>query len=181
MSKSVGILSILVANKHQPIIKGKTPEKAQKVLQERFQYINPMSISCLIYKATTKKLLDFKDVHKYTNSYQGTFDKVVDLLTEKFHYTWKNTEIYFQATMLINIGSKYLVLMSAIQKDQKDETTNFTEAVLQIIRHFKFIKDTKKGKSVLQTLTSKLTSVAPKRSCENLEHIKKDLTTHFTN
>lgn len=73
-----------------------------------------MSISCLIYKATTKKLLDFKDVHKYTNSYQGTFDKVVDLLTEKFHYTWKNTKIYFQATMLINIGSKYLVLMSAI-------------------------------------------------------------------
>lgn len=29
-----------------------------------------MSMSRLIYNATTKKLEDFKDVHEYTSSYQ---------------------------------------------------------------------------------------------------------------
>lgn len=54
-----------------------------------------MSTSCFIYGATTKKLSDFKDIHKYTSSYQAAFDKVVGLLTIKFYYNWKNTEIYF--------------------------------------------------------------------------------------
>lgn len=48
MSKSVGILSKLISDQHQPIIEGKTPEEAWNALQERFQYINPMSTSRLI-------------------------------------------------------------------------------------------------------------------------------------
>lgn len=85
MSKSAGIFSKLVSDQHQPIIEGKTPEEAWNNLQGRFQHINPMSTSRLIYNAITKKLADFKDVHKYTSSYQAAFDKVVGLLTDTSH------------------------------------------------------------------------------------------------
>lgn len=172
MSKSAGILSKLVSDQHQPIIEGKTPEEVWNTLQERFQRINPMSTSRLIHHATTKKLSDFKDVHESTSSYQAAFDKVVGLLTDTPHYTWQSTEMYFQATMLINIGTEYSALVSAIQTDWKDETTNLAETVLQIIRHFEFIEGNKKNKVVFQTSTSRPPSAAPKRSCKNPECVE---------
>lgn len=76
-----------------------------------------MSTSYLIYDATNKKLSDFKSVHNYTSHYQAAFDKVVGLLTDTTSYIRKSTEIYSQATMLMNIGTEYSTLMSAIQKD----------------------------------------------------------------
>lgn len=45
MSKAVEILSKIVSDQHQSIIKGKSPQKAWNTLQERFQHINPMSTS----------------------------------------------------------------------------------------------------------------------------------------
>ncbi len=69
MSKSANILSKLVANQPQLIMKNKISEKAWNALQERFWHINLINTSYLIYEATTKKLLDFKDIHKFTNSY----------------------------------------------------------------------------------------------------------------
>ncbi len=62
-----------------------------------------MSTSHLIYDTTTKKLADFKDVHKYISSYQAAFDKVIGLLTDSSHYTRQSTEMYFQAMIPINI------------------------------------------------------------------------------
>lgn len=59
-----------------------------------------MNTFCIIYDATTKKLSDLRDIHKYTNSYQAAFDKVVGLLTETSHYTQQSTKIYFQATII---------------------------------------------------------------------------------
>ena len=45
-----------------------------------------MRISYFIYNATTKKLLDFKNVYKYINNYQVTFNKIVNLLIKIFYY-----------------------------------------------------------------------------------------------
>lgn len=104
MSKAAGIISKLVSNQHQPIIEGNTPEETWTTLQKRFQHINPMSTSRIIHDNTTKKLSDFKNVHKYTSHYQASFDKVISLLMETSSYTRKSTEMYFQATMLMNIG-----------------------------------------------------------------------------
>lgn len=73
-----------------------------------------MSISQIIYKTTTKKLFDFKNVHKYLSHYQALFDKVTGSLTNKSSYTRKSTEIYFQATILRNIGIDYSTLIFAI-------------------------------------------------------------------
>ncbi len=182
MSKAVGIISKLVSDLHQLIIEGKTPQEAWAVLQERFQHINPMSTSRLIYEANTKKLFDFQNVYKYTSHYQASFDKVLSLFTETSSYMQKSTEIYFQATMLINIGTNYSALVSAIQKDWKNETTNLAEAVLQIIRHFEFMEGNKKTHNVMQTSSSNLlTNRALKDSCTNLECVEKGLTTHYTN
>ncbi len=183
MSKATGILSKIVSDQHQPIIEGKTPEEVWSTLQQRFQHINPMSTSRLIYDATTKKLADFKDVHEYTSSYQAAFDKVVGLLTDSSHYTRQSTEVYFQATMLMNIGTKYSALVSAIQKDWKDETTNLMEIVLQIIRHFEFMEENEKSNKVdLQTSAGslRLSPAAPKESCKNKKCIDKGLTIHYT-
>lgn len=69
MSKAADIISKLVSDQHQPIIKGKSPQEAWNTLQERFQHINPMITSRIIYEATTKKLSDFKNVHQYTSQY----------------------------------------------------------------------------------------------------------------
>lgn len=93
--------------------------------------------------------------------------------------------MYFPTTILMNIGLKYSGVVSAIQKDQEDEITNFAKAILQIIRHFKFIEGTQKHKLVLQTsqtsaFLSKLTLAAPKGLCKNPECIEKGLTTHYT-
>ena len=153
-------------------------EEAWNILQERFQHINPMSTSRIIYEATTKKLFDFKNVHECTSHYQASFDKVVGLLTDTSSYTRQSTEMYFQATMLMNIGTEYLALVSAIQKDWKDEKTNLEEAVLQIIKHFEFIEGNEKAK-VMQTSTPSIHR-APKRSCTNSECVTKSLTTHYT-
>ncbi len=75
--------------------------------------------------------------------------------------------MYFQATMLINIGTEYSALVSAIQKNWKDENTNLAEAVLQIIRHYEFMEGNEKAK-VMQTSTPSIQS-APKESRTNPE------------
>ena len=181
MSKAAGIISRLVADQHQPIIEGKTPQEAWAALEERFQHINPMSTSRLIHDATTKKLSDFKNVHEYTSHYQASFDKVSSLLTETSAYIRKSTETYFQATMLMNIGADYSALVSAIQKDWKDETTNLAETVLQIIRYFEFMKGNENTYNVMQTSSSTTpTNRAPKGSCSNPECVEKGLKTHYT-
>lgn len=145
-----------------------------------------MSTSRLIHKATTKKLSDFKNVHKCTTSYQAAFDKVVNILTKILHYTWQSIKMYFQATRLMNIGPEYSRLVFTIQKNWKDETINFVKAILQIIRHFKFMKGTKKYKSVFSTSQTfanllRSTLVALKRLYKNLKYIKKSLTIYYTN
>lgn len=73
----------------------------------------------------------------------------------------------------MNIGLKYSALVSIIQKDWKDKTNNLAEVMLNIIRHFKFMEDTEKGKSVLYIIISKPATAICKKSCKNLNCIEK--------
>lgn len=129
MSKAASILSKLVSDQHRPIIESKTPEEVYSILQQIFQHINPISISRVIHNATDKKLGDLKDMYKYTSSYQAAFNKVVGFMTKSSHYTRISTELYFQTTILLNIGTKYSALVSVILKDWKDKTTNLIETM----------------------------------------------------
>ena len=76
-----------------------------------------MSISRIIHKAITKKLFDFKNIHKYTSHYQASFDNITNLLNNNSSYICKSTEIYIQAIMLMNIETDYCVLVLTIHKD----------------------------------------------------------------
>lgn len=80
--------------------------------------------------------------------------------------------MYFQATIIMNIGLEYFELISTIQKDLNNGINNFAEAILQIIKHFKFMEGTGKYKSVLQisqisAFLSKPTQATPIKSCKN--------------
>lgn len=59
--------------------------------------------------------------------------------------------MYFQTTMLMNIGTDYSALVSAIQKDWNDDTTNLAEAVLQIIRYLNSWRKTRRRKTSPRT------------------------------
>lgn len=187
VAKAGGILSKLISDALQPIVEDKTPQDAWTALQERFQHFDVMSTSRIMYEATSRKLSEFKSVAEYTSSYQAAFDKVASLLADSSPYTRNSTEAYFQATMLMNIGSEYSALVSAIQKEWKTaETTNLSEPILQIIRHFEFMKGTAKD-NILRVTTpigtprrSTLAGGAPKGSCTNPECVEKGLTTHYT-
>ncbi len=153
MTKAAGKISKLVFDQHQPIFEGKSLQVACNTLQEHFQNINPMNTTRIIYKATDKKLSNFKNLHKYTSQDPVAFDKVVALLTDISLYTLQSTKMYFQATMSINIRTDYSSLLSAIQKDWKDKTTNLAELVRQIIKHFEFMEGSKKTQKIIQTST----------------------------
>lgn len=86
--------------------------------------------------------------------------------------------MYFQITILINIGPKYLALISTILKDLKNETINLAEVVLRIMRYFEFMKNTEKSKSVLQISTSKPIPAALKKLCKNLDYIENSIIIH---
>lgn len=76
-----------------------------------------------MYNITFKTISNFKDVTKYTNSFQAGFDKVACFFSETLPYSWASIEIYFQATMLMNIGSDYLTLVLFKQKYRTDAKT----------------------------------------------------------
>ncbi len=78
----------------------------------------------------------------------------------------------------MNIGTEYSALVSAIQKDWKNENTILAKAALQIIRHFEFMERNKKVKTV-QTSTLSV-NLGPKKSCTNPECMEKNLTTYYS-
>lgn len=80
--KAGGILSKLISNALQPIIGDKTPQDAWNALQERFQYVDVMSTSRIMYEATLKKLSEFKSVKENKSSYKPAFDKVASLIAD---------------------------------------------------------------------------------------------------
>lgn len=77
----------------------------------------------------------------------------------------------------MNSGVEYLALVSVIQKNWKNENTNPAEAILQIIRHFKFIKGNKKAKVIEITTLSIYRTL--KESCINKKCVEKSLITHY--
>ena len=89
--------------------------------------------------------------------------------------------------MLMNIGSDYSALVSSIQKEWKTtKTTNLPETILQITRHFEFVKSSAKDNVLRVTAptgtqqTPTLAAGALKESCINPECVEKGLTTHYT-
>lgn len=73
-----------------------------------------MSTTRIIYEATSRKFLEFTSIAEYIKSYQAAFDKVISLFTDFSLYTQFNIKVYFQAIMLMVIGSNYSALVFLI-------------------------------------------------------------------
>lgn len=73
--------------------------------------------------------------------------------------------MYFQVTMLVNIGIEYFVLLLVIQKNKKDEKTNLAKAILKILKHFEFMEGNKKA-NITQITTPSIYQTL-KGSCTN--------------
>lgn len=154
------------------------PSRDAAVLLEWSQHINLISTSCFIYETITKNLSNFKNVHKYMSHYQVSFNKFLSLLIKTSSYTKKSIQMYFQATIFMNIWISYLAIVSAIQKNLKNKTPNMVEVVLQIIRYLEFREENKKVNNALQRSSSTTTTnCTPKDTYINPECIVKRLTT----
>lgn len=70
------------------------------LLENRFQHISPISVTCIFADALTTKLSDCKDNMSYTSWYQIAFDKILNLLNEDLWMSKKTIEMALQNNLL---------------------------------------------------------------------------------
>ena len=107
------------------------------LLEDRFQHISPMSVTCTLAEALNTKLSDCKDVVEYTSRYQIAFDKIFSLLNDDLWMSKKTVEMTLQDSFLRHLGKDYSALVSAIETIWTDKTTDLQDTILQVIRHAK--------------------------------------------
>lgn len=78
-----------------------------------------------------KKSSEFQNIVSYTSSYQETYDKVASLVKEDSRIHMDTVELLLQANMVRNLGPEYSGLVSSIQSEWKEETTNLSDNVTQ--------------------------------------------------
>ena len=83
LSKSAGFIKELIDKSLQPLLSKKSAAEMWTILENRFQYISPMSVIRIFLDACAIKLSDCNDVIDYTSRYQIVFDKLLSLLNTK--------------------------------------------------------------------------------------------------
>lgn len=81
--------------------------------------------------------------------------------------------------MLCHLGKDYVVLVLAIETNQKEETTNLADTILQVIRYVEINKGNNKDNVDVKVLAANLHR-APKRTCTIKECVKRGVTTYYT-
>ncbi len=91
----------------------------------------------------------------------------------------KTVEMTLQGNLLRHLDKDYSALVSAIETEWKEETTNFSETILRIIRHAEINKenaqDVAGNTKILPTVTLEL----PRRTCTTPKCVEKVVTTHY--
>ena len=138
-----------------------------------------MSVIRVFSDACTIKLSECKDVFEYLSRYQIAIDKITSLIIENGWMSRKTVEITLQGNLLWHLGKDYSALVSAIDTEWKEETTNFFDTILRVIRHAeinnKNAQDVAGNTKVLATVTQR----APKRTCTTPECVERKVTTHY--
>lgn len=70
-----------------------------------------------MFKATTGKLSEIKDVIEFSSNYQVAFDKVTSLIFKTSPYTRRSIEAFFQATVLVQLSNEFEGHYRGIYKD----------------------------------------------------------------
>lgn len=84
-------------------------------LKDRFQHVSPMGTSRTLLETAKTKLLECKDIYKYTNIYQAAYDRICSLTTEDLNLITKRAGMLLQVTMLLNIGNEYTGIVLTIE------------------------------------------------------------------
>lgn len=71
-----------------------------------------MNISKKFLKIGQTKLLDCKDIYKYTTIYQFAYNQIYSFIIKKSDRNTKSVDILLQVIILINMGTKYVKIIS---------------------------------------------------------------------
>lgn len=86
-----------------------------QILQERFQYVLPISILRKVLNVTKVKLLDCKDIQEYTNAYQETYNSFYSLITKDSELPVKRALMLLQAALFTNVRPEYIGIKPIIE------------------------------------------------------------------
>ena len=189
IKKGEGIIRKLVAYKHHPILEGKTAKEMWEALKERFQHVSPISTPRKILETAKIKLSDCKDIHEYTSAYQAAYDHICSLTTANSDLTTKGAGMILQAALLLNMGKEYAGIVSTIESEWKNGTTDLERTILRLVKYEAIRKGNATAIAELSKATLLLSSSnssqsgglrAPIGTCTNPECIEEGITSHFT-
>ena len=180
-TKSAGLIKELLDKSLQPLLNNKSTAEMWTFLKNRFQYISPISIIKIFYKAWSIKLLDCKDVMDYTGCYQVAFGKIQMLITKNSWMSKKTVEMTLQVSLFGHLGREYSALVLAIETVWRDKTINLGNTILRIVRHAEITKKNEED-NIDYTNGKVLTAniyQAPKGTCITKKCVEQDVTTHY--
>ena len=179
LSKSAGLIKELVDKSLHPLLSDKSAAEMWTILENRFQHISPMSVTRIFLDACAVRLSNCTDVIDYTSRYQIAFDKLLSLLNNKSWMSKKTMEMTLQGSLLRHLGRDYAALVSAIETNWKDETTDLANTILRVIRHAEINKGNDKDNADVKVLAANIHR-APKSTCTTKECVERGVTTHYT-
>ena len=80
LTKSTRLIKKLVDKNLDPLFNDRSAAKIWIILENRFQYISPISVTRIILNIYSVRLLEYKDIINYTSRYQIAFVKLLSLL-----------------------------------------------------------------------------------------------------
>lgn len=100
---------------YHPILEGKNVQEMWTTLKDRFQHVSPINTSKKLLKTAKTKLLECKDIYKYTSIYQAAYNHICSLTTEDLDLITKEAGMLLQAVMLLNMSNKYVRIVLTIE------------------------------------------------------------------
>lgn len=81
----------------------------------------------------------------YTSAYQEAYDNVCSLITANLDLTIKGASMLLQAALLMNMGSEYTGIVSAIESEWENGTTDLESIIVWLVKFEAIWKGSAKG------------------------------------
>ena len=182
LTKSAGLIKELVNKNLHLFLNNKSAVEMWTFLENRFQYILPMSVTRFFCETCNVKLSDCKDVIDYTGRYQVAFDKIQSLIGPNSWMSKKTAEIALQGSLLRHLGKDYSALVSAIKMVWEDGNINLNDIIFRVTRHAKINRgntEDNEDTSNTKVLAANIQQ-APKGTCITKEYVERGVTIHYT-
>ncbi len=156
LSKSAGLIKEFVDKSLHPLLSKKSAAEMWIILEKRFQHISLMSMTRIFLDVYAVKLSDCNNVIDYTSRYQIAFDKLLSLLNTESWMSKKTIKMTLQGNLLRHLGRDYTALVSAIDTNWKEETTNLADTILRVIRYADINKGNDKDNADVKVLAANI-------------------------